>query len=95
MQAYAVNAQADATLLKEVYWQANGAYQYKIDVSNDNRNWKALVDKTKNTVAAGVTDDRFSASGRYVRITINGLPSGLWASFYEFRIYSTNDLTDR
>ncbi len=76
----------------EVYWEANGAYQYQIDVSNDNKRWTTVADKTTNTIAAGLTDDYFSASGRYVRITVTGLPPGLWASFYEFRVFGSNSL---
>lgn len=71
----------------EVYWQAKGAYQYRIDVSSDNQNWKTVVDKTMNSVAAGLMDDHFSGSGRFMRITVTGLPPGLWASFYEFRVF--------
>jgi hypothetical protein len=76
----------------EVYWEANGAYQYQIDVSDDNKRWTTVADKTTNTIAAGLTDDLFSASGRYVRITVTGLPHGLWASFYEFRVFGSNSL---
>lgn len=79
----------------EVYWQANGAYQYRIDVSSDNQNWKTAVDKSANTARAGLMNDSFSASGRFVRITITGLPPGLWASFYEFRVFSSNGLAAR
>jgi hypothetical protein len=75
----------------EVYWQANGAYQYKIDISSDNKSWTTAVDKTRNTVASGLTEDNFSAPGRYVRITVTGLPSALWASFYEIRVFRSNN----
>jgi hypothetical protein len=76
----------------EVYWEASGVYQYRIDISSDNQTWTTVADKTTNTIAAGLTDDSFSASGRYVRITITGLPPGLWASFYEFRVFGSNSL---
>ena len=76
----------------EIYWEANGAYRYRIDVSNDNKTWTMVADKTANAVAAGLTDDYFSASGRYVRITVTGPPPGLWASFYEFRVFGSNSL---
>ena len=76
----------------EVYWEASGAYQYRIDVSIDDQTWTTVADKTTNTIMAGLTDDSLSASGRYVRITITGLPPGLWASFYEFRVFGSNSL---
>jgi Glycosyl hydrolases family 43/F5/8 type C domain len=76
----------------EVYWETDGVYKYRIDVSNDHTNWTTIVDKTTNSVAAGLMNDNFSASGRYVRITVTGLPPGLWASFYEFRVFGSNSL---
>lgn len=76
----------------EVYWEASGAYQYRIEVSTDRQNWTTVADKTTNEISSGLTDDFFSAPGRYVRITITGLPHGLWASFYEFRVFGSNSL---
>jgi len=76
----------------EVYWEAGGAYQYRIEVSNDGRTWTTVADKTTNAIAAGLTDDYFSAPGRYVRIIVTGLPPGLWASFYECRVFGSNSL---
>ena len=72
-----------------VYWEASGAYQYRIDVSTNNSSWVTVVNQTANTTPAGLMDDEFSASARYVRITATGLPSGLWASFYEFRVFGS------
>ncbi|HSY43937.1 MAG TPA: family 43 glycosylhydrolase [Candidatus Acidoferrum sp.] len=76
----------------ETYWETSGAYQYRIEVSCDNQTWTTVANKTTNAIMTGLTEDHFSAPGRYVRITITGLPSGLWASFYEFRVFGPNDL---
>jgi Glycosyl hydrolases family 43/F5/8 type C domain len=73
----------------EIYWETSGAYQYRIEVSSDNQTWATVADETTNAIAAGVMDDHFSAAGRYVRITVTGLPQGLWASFYEFRVFGS------
>lgn len=74
----------------EIYWQSSAAYQYCIEVSTNNSSWVRVVDQTGNTRPAGRMDDAFSASARYVRITVTGLPPGLWASFYEFRVFSAH-----
>ncbi len=74
----------------EVMWEFNGrVYQYRVDVSTNNTSWTTVVDKTANTSTAQVQDDSFSATARYVRITITGLPASptTWASFYEFRVF--------
>jgi hypothetical protein len=72
----------------QVYWQTASAYQYRIEVSADNASWTTMADRTLNGTAAGLMDDPFTASARYVRVTVTGLPSGIWASFFEFRVWS-------
>jgi beta-glucanase (GH16 family) len=67
------------------YSSATRSFKYKIEVSTDNVTFTTVVDKTGNT-ATGNTSDSFSATGRYVRITITGASAG-WASAYEFKVY--------
>jgi predicted alpha-1,2-mannosidase len=72
----------------EVIWEKSGdVYDYTVAVSLDNTNWTTVVDKTANPSAAPDQVDVFPATGRYVRITVTGLSSGQWASFYEFRVF--------
>ena len=72
----------------EVLWEKSGAvYDYTVAVSLDNTTWTAVLDKSGNTSTAQDQVDAFAASGRYVRITVTGLPAGAWASFYEFRVF--------
>ena len=72
----------------EVIWQTNGVvYDYTVAVSLDNTNWTTVVNKTANTSTAQDQADVFIAIGRYVRITVTGLPASDWASFYEFRVF--------
>ena len=71
----------------EVMWQFARNYKYKVEVSTDNISWTLVADKTKNTGSAQTQKDSFTATARYVRITVTGLPSYTWASFYEFRVF--------
>jgi len=71
----------------EVYWETKGTYQYRIEASRDETRWFTVVDKTANREPSAVMEDKFTASARYVRITVTGLPSGLWASFFECRVF--------
>jgi predicted alpha-1,2-mannosidase len=74
----------------EVLWQFNGVvYDYTVAVSLDNTNWTTVINKTANTSTAQDQPDLFMAAGRYVRITVTGLPAGDWASFYEFRVFGS------
>lgn len=71
----------------EVMWEYARNYKYKVEVSTDNISWTLVVDKTKNTGSAQTQKDSFTITARYVRITVTGLPSFTWASFYEFRVF--------
>jgi hypothetical protein len=72
----------------EVIWQFNGVvYDYTVAVSRDNTNWTEVVNQTANTSPAQDQANVFIATGRYVRITVTGLPAGDWASFDEFRVF--------
>jgi hypothetical protein len=73
----------------EVMWEFARNYKYKVETSTDNSSWSLRADKTGNTSTAQTQTDYFSASARYVRITITGLTTSptTWASFYEFRVF--------
>ncbi|GMQ63126.1 discoidin domain-containing protein [Vallitalea maricola] len=75
-----------------IKWEAPlSVYQYKIEVSEDNLNWKMVVDETSNFEAAAYHVNNFQVTARYVRLTITGLESNSWASLYEFEIYKAKD----
>jgi hypothetical protein len=77
----------------QVLWEHNSMYQYKIEVSPNNTNWTMAVNRTTNFTLAQVNSDNFSATGRFVRITLTGLQPGSWSSFYEFQVFgSTNSM---
>jgi unsaturated rhamnogalacturonyl hydrolase len=72
----------------EVMWEKSGVvYKYKVEVSTDNTSWTLKVDKTNNTSTAQTQTDPFTATARYVRITVTGLPASTWASFFEFKVF--------
>ncbi len=74
----------------QVKWESNGVWQYKVEVSTDNVNWKLVVDRTANTAAAQIYNDAFSSSGRYVRITATTNQPGHWASIYDFEVFGNS-----
>jgi hypothetical protein len=73
----------------EVMWELpEHVYKYKIETSPDNVTWSLSVDKTANTIASQTQSDNFTTHNvRYVRITITGLDTNCWASFYDFKVY--------
>ena len=75
----------------QIIWERSALYRYVIEVSSNQTNWTVVVDKTTNSVPIQTSSDDFSATGRYVRVVITGLPAGLWASFYEFQVFGSSD----
>jgi predicted alpha-1,2-mannosidase len=74
----------------EVIWPGAGAvYDYTVAVSPDNTNWTMVVNKMDNTSTAQIQADIFAAAGRYVRVTVTGLPAGGRAGFCEFQVFGT------
>jgi hypothetical protein len=76
----------------EVMWEFDARnYKYKVEVSTDNANWTLVVDKTATTNATQTQNDPFTATARYVRITVTGLPTSpvTWACFFEFRVFGS------
>lgn len=63
-------------------------YLYVIKVSDNEKDWKLVINETGNTKIDKVREDKFEDKSRYVRIIYNGLPSGIWASHSSFRVFS-------
>ena len=72
----------------EVMFESNYLIKYKVEVSSDNSTWSTVVNKLNNTSSAQTQNDPFSSTGkRYVKITLTEVPSGVWASINEFRVF--------
>lgn len=68
-------------------WEmADLPYRYKIEGSDDAKNWKLLVDASHNE-ETGPNENDFDANARYLRVTYLGKPGGGWASIFEFQVY--------
>jgi beta-galactosidase len=75
-----------------VWYNSSRWYQYKIEVSTDDKEWQLVVDNTGNQERVSSSIDQLNAKGRYVRITVTGKEGG-FASFYEARITGTGGST--
>ncbi|GAB3970441.1 hypothetical protein GCM10029978_043720 [Actinoallomurus acanthiterrae] len=71
-----------------IAWEKDSTnYRYKIEGSTDNTAWTTLADLTATTSTSQVQVALFSAQARYVRVTVTGLPAGVWASIRNLEIY--------
>jgi len=72
-----------------VLWEKSDfAYQYKVEVSNDNQDWTVVADRSTNALAN--QDDYVltpKAKGRYVKLTILNANDTTWASLFTFAIF--------
>lgn len=72
----------------EISWEKpHIPYQYQIDVSEDGVNWTTTVDETDNADAFQSRIIGISASARYVRVTVTGVPDGERAGITELKIF--------
>ncbi len=73
----------------QVVWPDSGnIYKYRIETSPDSITWNIAADKTQNTSILQQQTDNFTATARYVRITITGGTSNSnKASIEEFRVF--------
>jgi DNA-directed RNA polymerase subunit RPC12/RpoP len=74
-------------------WEHRSGYRYVIEVSSDHTSWTTVADKSANFTATKFSSDDFSATARYVRIVITGLEQQSWASFFEFRVFGSTNLS--
>ena len=63
-------------------------YQYLLEYSDDNKNWKTLVDKTKDTIDAphDYIELQSPVKARYIRMTNYHMPDGTFA-FAGLRVF--------
>lgn len=80
--------------LEVAFEHPDKVYQYKLEVRDaGNPNWITVVDRTKNTEAGAAIVNDFGSLGRYVRLTITGLPDGAKASFWEAKLFGSETST--
>ncbi len=61
------------------YWEDGRIYQYKIEGSNDGKNWKMLVDQRANSIAGTASGNEYTFTPqklRYVRVTFTRNSNG-------------------
>ena len=78
----------------EIVWEypstATGLpYGYLVAVSDDGVSFTTSIDRSATTDTMQTQTSNFppATTGRYVRITVTGLPSGSWASFWEAHVF--------
>jgi len=73
-----------------IKWEFEGAYKYKIEVSEDKLNWTVAVNKSNTNNTDQYQIGRITSKNvRYIRISVSGTPGNYWVSFYEFEVYGT------
>lgn len=72
-------------------WESAQSYRYTIDASADGKEWKTVVDQSKNQADGQVRAHVIAAlQTRHLRVNCLGSGRGGWASFWEFEAYETD-----
>ncbi|KIF78238.1 carbohydrate-binding protein [Streptomyces sp. 150FB] len=71
-------------------FEKSSGYEYRIQVSTDEVNWKTLADHTSanTTEATNYSHTAEPVTGRFVRLTVTGT-SGNGGSVFDFQVYGT------
>ena len=74
-----------------IVWERDGVnYRYKVEGSEDGKDWTMLSDQTKTDSRDQDRTHEFLARGvRYVRVTATSLQPGAWASIFEVQVHGT------
>ena len=72
-----------------LHWEKNDqAYRYTIEGSADGKDWKTIVDQSKNKKKAQVTVHKCDAPNtQFLRVNYLGSSAAMWGSFWEFEAY--------
>lgn len=71
----------------KVIWESgNRTYQYKLEVSNDGKEWKTVADQTKNTKGGETSDSFGKLTAKFLKVTCTGSSQGGWASIREISL---------
>ena len=68
------------------YGDTDRSYKYRIEISDNGSSYTTIVDQTSRT-ETGISTDYFSASARYVRVTVTGVSPSGWAGLRECKIF--------
>ncbi len=75
---------ADLRAIRLHWEKSEGTYQYQVEGSSDQENWKTIVDQSKNKAPGGLQTHKVQASDvRYLKITFLGANAGMWGSIWE------------
>ena len=82
------------------YYDGKRIYQYRIELSTDEKEWRMTVDATGNqsvAVPQGQVHEFAPRPARYVRVTITGNSAGapLGAHIVELKVFAAGDATDK
>ena len=75
------------------YWDGGRSYQYKVEISEDAKNWKQVVDMSSNIKAASAIGDPFTipaTAARYIKITMLKNSANPAVHLVELRAFESN-----
>lgn len=73
----------------QITWEKAALYLFKVEGSPNGTTWSPVLDQTSSTSSTTSQSYPLAAApqARWVKVTVTGLPAGVWASFFEFGVY--------
>ena len=80
---------ADIQNIRILWEKNNAAYRYTVEASSDGKNWKQVVDQSKNKDVKQITPHKVDAKGaKFFKITFHGSSTDVWGSLWEFEAHT-------
>ena len=72
----------------EIVFEKEGdIWQYIVEGSDDEESWTTVVDASDNTSGSRIQAANFTATYRYIRVTVTGVPASRWTAICEVRLW--------
>ncbi|MBI9070033.1 MAG: discoidin domain-containing protein [Melioribacteraceae bacterium] len=75
------------------YFNKGRVYTYSIHISDDNNNWKTIVENATSGNKEYTDNSFLSVEGRYIKLEIHSANNSKWATIWETKIFGSEDLT--
>lgn len=71
----------------QILWELEDTeYDYVVEVSDDNSTFTTALDLSENPVTSALQTWELTATARYLRLRVVGLPGSVWACVYDVQV---------
>tara|TARA_Y100001968_G_scaffold315083_1_gene341286 strand:- start:1762 stop:5475 length:3714 start_codon:yes stop_codon:yes gene_type:complete len=80
---------SDVENIRIIWEKTNAAYSYIVEFSSNGKDWKTIVDQSKNKEVKQITAHKVDAKdAKFFKIIFMGASTGVWGSLWEFEAHA-------